>query len=297
MVFFSLMRWFFIESMGNFSFQPIGLIESCYKDKFGVPRQSGLVKTSTARLKLRADLQPEHALSGLADFSHVWLIWVFHQNKVSRYHPKVHPPRLQGENMGVFATRSPHRPNPIGLSLVRLEGIEEGTLLLSEIDLMDGTPILDIKPYLSKSESISLPQTGWPGEVAEPNIRVCWAEEARQELEIWIQRLQQMGQQRQADGLCSLIEETIQQDPRPLVYRGDPGDQRFQRRLNHAFRLYDGDVHFRMTGAQDAEVFKILKMNDEFPAMNLRKFSQSVNSSRTETGGCDGNDSSEDSKA
>ena len=85
--------------------EPIGYLESCYRDKFGTPRQSGLVKSSWARLRIRSDLQPEQALEGIEGFSHLWLVWVFHQNKTARYHAKVHPQRLEGKTMGVFATR------------------------------------------------------------------------------------------------------------------------------------------------------------------------------------------------
>ena len=132
--------------------EPIGYIESCFKDKFGTPRQPGLVKKAWAKLKIRADLQPEESLQGLEGFSHVWLIWVFHQNKVSRYHAKVHPPRLGGKSMGLFATRTPHRPNPIGLSLVEIVRVEKDGIVVSGADLVDGTPILDIKPYLQEVE-------------------------------------------------------------------------------------------------------------------------------------------------
>ncbi|RYZ79837.1 MAG: tRNA (N6-threonylcarbamoyladenosine(37)-N6)-methyltransferase TrmO, partial [Proteobacteria bacterium] len=126
---------------------PIGTLESCYRDKFGTPRQPGLSPEAWSKLKIRADLQPAQALEGLEKFSHVWLIFEFHQNKTARYHAKVHPPRLGGESMGVFATRSPHRPNPLGLSLVKLVKIEGDCLFFAGADLVDGTPIFDIKPY------------------------------------------------------------------------------------------------------------------------------------------------------
>lgn len=274
----------------SFSFTPIGHLESCYKDKFGVPRQSGLVPEATARLVLRPDLQPEAALQGLEGFSHVWLIWVFHENKTGRYHAKVHPPRLGGENVGVFATRSPHRPNPLGLSLVELKGIENGALLLSGVDLMDGTPILDLKPYLGGTERPQEFRLGWAAGVPTPDLQVSWASEAEAELSQWERRLQAQGRSSEAQGLRSLIEQSIRQDPRPLVYRGDPDSVDFQRRINHAFRIYDGDVHFRMTSETTAQVFKILEMNDEFSEQNLRKFAASTKSaSKSEGEGSDGN--------
>lgn len=275
----------------EFSFTPIGILKSCYKDKFGVPRQSGLVKAATARLELRPDLQPEHALHGLDGFSHVWLIWVFHENRVARYHPKVHPPRLGGESIGVFATRSPHRPNPIGLSLVEVVAIEDGVLFLAGVDLMDGTPILDLKPYLPEVESVSDAREGWAGQAVKPSVSVRWLPSAEEELREWQGRLGKGGFAREASGLRDLIEQTILQDPRPLVYRGDPRHEDFNRRVNHAFRLYDGDVHFRMTGENEAEIFKILQMHDEFPALNLHKFAASTNpAATTKSEGSHGND-------
>lgn len=275
----------------GFSFAPLGILKSCYKDKFGVPRQSGLVKAATARLELRPDLQPEHALAGLEGFSHVWLIWVFHENRVARYHPKVHPPRLGGDSIGVFATRSPHRPNPIGLSLVEIVAIENGVLFLSGVDLMDGTPILDLKPYLPEVENVPNAREGWAGDAAKPSVDVKWAPSAEEELKEWRERLKKQGYARESSSLRDLIEQTILQDPRPLVYRGDPRHEDFNRRVNHAFRLYDGDVHFRMLGENEAEVFKILQMHDEFPALNLHKFAASTNSAATnKSEGSHGND-------
>ena len=113
---------------------PIGFLKSCYPDKFGTPRQPGLVSGARAELKLRSDLQPELALQGLEGFSHIWLIFIFHKNQSARYHAKVHPPRLKGEPIGLFATRTPHRPNPIGLSLVEL--VEIRVMLLPCFPLM-----------------------------------------------------------------------------------------------------------------------------------------------------------------
>lgn len=251
------------------SLQPIGIVESCYKDKFGVPRQPGLVKAATAKLKLRADLHPRQSLQGLEGFSHLWLIWVFHENRTARYHAKVHPPRLEGESRGVFATRSPHRPNPIGLSLVEIVRIEGDTIWIAGADLMDGTPVLDIKPYLPEIESHPEARSGWAGEAERPPIEVTFAPEARQELHDW---------QAKHSGLSleATIVETIALDPRPEIYRDSAGEEGWRRRPNHAFRLYDGDVHFRMTGPRTAEVFKILPLHDDLRPSNLRKFQASA---------------------
>ncbi len=133
---------------------------SDFSSKFGVPRQSGLVETLESTLVFEPEYRNEDALRGLEGFSHLWLVWVFHQAARRDWSPTVRPPRLGGnERMGVFATRSPFRPNPIALSAVRLKGIERtaryGTVLrLRGADLVDGTPVLDIKPYLPYADSI-----------------------------------------------------------------------------------------------------------------------------------------------
>jgi len=230
--------------------KPIGYLESSYRDKFGTPRQPGLSPHAWSRLKIRADLQPEQALQGLEKFSHVWLVFVFHQNKVSRYHAKVHPPRLGGESMGVFATRSPHRPNPIGLSLVELVRIEGDSLILAGADLVDGTPILDIKPYLPEVESKPEARTGWLDKAEKKQITVEFSPEAEHFLQNW--------QKSHPDKkLREIIIDTLKLDPRPVLYRGYENEES-PYRSNHAFRLLDGDVHFRFNSPESVIVFNIL---------------------------------------
>ena len=134
-------------------FSVIARIRSDFATKFGVPRQSGLVDALESTIVCEPEYRNADALRGLEGFSHIWLIWVFDKAVRDTWSPTVRPPRLGGNTrMGVFATRSPFRPNPIGLSCVRLAGIEEtaeGTVLrIRGADLMDGTPILDIKPYI-----------------------------------------------------------------------------------------------------------------------------------------------------
>ena len=134
--------------------EPIAHIRTEFSTKFGVPRQAGLVPALRGRVVFDPDYRNPDALRGLEGFSHIWLIWEFSEAKRAQWSPTVRPPRLGGNvRMGVFATRSPFRPNPIGLSCVKLEAIandpELGPVLeVSGADLMDGTPILDVKPYL-----------------------------------------------------------------------------------------------------------------------------------------------------
>ena len=132
----------------------IAVIRTDFPEKFGIPRQSGLVEELRSTLVFHPEFRVPEALRGLEQYSHLWLIWEFSKAVREDWKPTVRPPRLGGNTrMGVFATRSPYRPNPLGLSCVRLEGIDfdapDGPLLhLSGADLMDGTPIYDIKPYL-----------------------------------------------------------------------------------------------------------------------------------------------------
>ncbi len=132
----------------------IARIYNDYVSKFGVPRQSGLVENENSIIVFEPEYRYPEALRGLEEYNYLWLIWEFSEFRGKEWSPTVRPPRLGGNRrMGVFATRSPHRPNPVGLSAVRLEGIKEingqGTVIVvSGADLMNGTPIYDIKPYL-----------------------------------------------------------------------------------------------------------------------------------------------------
>ena len=143
----------------NYQFRPIAYIHSDFPDKFGIPRQSGLAQSLKSTLIFEPDFRFPDAFRGLEDYSHIWLIWGFSENKHSRWTPTVRPPRLGGNTRkGVFATRSPFRPNPVGLSSVKLDKIEftkeHGPVLhISGADLMNGTPIFDIKPYLPYVDS------------------------------------------------------------------------------------------------------------------------------------------------
>ncbi|XP_067106494.1 tRNA (adenine(37)-N6)-methyltransferase [Osmerus mordax] len=140
---------------GTIQTVPIGYISSCFSLKSGTPRQPSVCGASRATLQVQQSLfsNPEHSLVGLEQFSHVWVIFLFHKNGQLSYKAKVKPPRLNGQRVGVYSTRSPHRPNALGLSLARLDRVSGDTLHLSEIDMIDGTPVLDIKPYIPDYDS------------------------------------------------------------------------------------------------------------------------------------------------
>lgn len=234
----------------SFTFTPIGFLKSCYPDKFGVPRQSGLVKKAYSELEISSEFQPEISLQGLAAYSHLWLQFVFHLNTSKRFHAKVHPPRLDGETMGVFATRSPHRPNPLGLSLVELVAVQNNKLLLAGADLVDGTPILDIKPYLPHIESLPAARGGWAADVQKAEVHVEFSSSAMEILQKWVERTGR-------SELKEVIEEVLKQDPRPVIYRGFESKESPYRN-KHAFRLYEGDIHFEFSSQTHVIVFDIL---------------------------------------
>ncbi|MGE9268324.1 MAG: tRNA (N6-threonylcarbamoyladenosine(37)-N6)-methyltransferase TrmO [Verrucomicrobiales bacterium] len=191
---------------------PLGHLRSPYHEKFGIPRQSGLAPAATATLTLRPDLGPD-SVRDLATFSHLWLTFIFHQVAEQDTRLLVRPPRLGGnEKTGVFATRSPFRPNRLGLSLVELLAIDTAsgrvTLTLGGIDLLDGTPVLDLKPYLPFAEAL-------------PHARAGFATESPPAKALVIASDCQAAFDALPAPLRALISQTLALDPRPAYHR-DP---------------------------------------------------------------------------
>ena len=190
----------------------IAHIEHDFSTKFGIPRQSGLVNSLRSRIVFAPEYRNPDAFRGLEDFSHVWLIWEFSQAVRQKWSPTVRPPRLGGNTrMGVFATRSPFRPNPVGLSAVQLEevvlhGADAPYLVVSGADLMNGTPIYDIKPYLPHIDSHPDARGGFAVPAAEHRLKVVFPEQ-------WLEKVPEQLR----DGLT----EVLAQDPRPS-YQHDP---------------------------------------------------------------------------
>ena len=202
----------------------IAHIRTAFPTKFGIPRQSGLAESLHARIVFDEPYRNAAALRGLEGFSHIWLLWLFSEAVRDDWSPTVRPPRLGGNTrMGVFATRSPFRPNPIGLSCVRLIAIEGNELVVAGADLMDGTPILDIKPYLPYAD-------------ARPDAMGGFAEPLRgYALEVEIdQTLLERIPQELREGLIDVLS----QDPRPR-YQDDP-----ERIYGFAFAEYE--IRFRV---------------------------------------------------
>lgn len=233
--------------------EPIGILESCYLDKFGTPRQPGLVPSSFGRIKIAPEWQPADSLQGLEAFSHIWVLFHFHQNNMARFHAKVHPPRMDGDKIGVFATRSPHRPNPIGLSLVKLEKIENNYVYISGIDLVDGTPVLDIKPYLNYVEAIPDAVSGWAQQKKDKDIEVSYTEPA-------LPKLNAISQKHPEYNFKDLVESTLKLDPRPTVYKGYEEDKNSPYRQKHAVRIIQYDIHFEFISKQHVQVIDIVNL-------------------------------------
>lgn len=194
-----------------YNLKPIGWLRADFKQKFGTPRQGALAKNSRAKIDLAPEWRGRGIFSGLEGFSHVWLISFLHLSRMTRQRGKIHPPRLKGEKVGVLGSRSPHRPNNIGLTLARILSVQGDQLEIAEVDLVDGTPILDIKPYLAAADRPESFSSGWTDRV-QPSYRECdFTAEAEMEL---AQLCSEPAR------LKALIKEMLTQDPRPPAYWG-----------------------------------------------------------------------------
>ena len=228
---------------------PIAITRSCFKDKFGVPRQPGLTRHARAELIIQPPFDREDAFRGLETASHLWLTFQFHEAVRADWRPVVRPPRLGGNRkMGVFASRSPFRPNSLGLSVVRNEGLvrKDGQLILriSDHDLIEGTPILDIKPYLPFADSVPEATLGWADSPPTEKLDVVFMPEA----EAQIGKLPP----EEYPDLRPLIEDVVAYDPRPSFRRG-----REEERIYGA-HLYDLNVRFRFVNDHSRKRVEVL---------------------------------------
>jgi len=227
-----------------YSVSPIGFVRSCFKEKFAIPRQPQLAPAARGVLELVAPFDQAEAVQGLEEVSHVWLLFLFHQALEDKPRLKVRPPRLGGNrSLGVFATRSTHRPNGIGQSVVKLERVAPGRLWLSGIDLLDGTPVLDIKPYVPYADRIE-GAVNRIADAAPALIAVDWAEAALRQAREHAGRL--------AEPLVELIEQCLAQDPRPAYQLPQP-----ERR--YGARLWDVDVRWHYPQPGLIRVLEVLR--------------------------------------
>lgn len=209
----------------------IARIYTDFKEKFGIPRQSGICEETIGKIVFEPEYRRREAFSGIEGYSHLWLIWQFSESVCDTWHPTVRPPRLGGnKRMGVFATRSPFRPNPIGLSSVRLEGIEytdEGPVLyVRGADILDGTPIYDVKPYLAYTDSHPDAVGGFSDGVRDYKTEVTFSSGIDATL---------------TDSERELIVRVLEHDPRP-AYRDDSGEREYGMKLSRH------EIFFRAEG-------------------------------------------------
>lgn len=224
--------------------QAIATLHSPYREKFGIPRQPGLVDVLSTVELLPPYNRPE-AVRGLEAFSHVWLSFVFHGVTRQGWKATVRPPRLGGnQRVGVFASRSTHRPNPLGLSVVELVAVQSDAqgvrLLVRGADLLDGTPIIDIKPYLPYVDSLPDARAGYAPEAPEARLAVGFSEQAS----AWLE-----SQENVYPELKNLLIQVLALDPRP-AYKEDEPDREY------GVALYDLNIRFVVRG-QAAEVVQI----------------------------------------
>ncbi|MCL9776020.1 tRNA (N6-threonylcarbamoyladenosine(37)-N6)-methyltransferase TrmO [Vibrio methylphosphonaticus] len=218
----------------TYHIDPIGTISSPYKEKFAVPRQPRLVPAATATVKLHGQANCQEAVKGIEQFSHLWLLFLFDQNINAGWKPTVRPPRLGGnERMGVLATRSTFRPNGIGMSAVELKGIEQQgaqTLIhIGSADLVDGTPIVDIKPYIPYSDSIPQAQGGYASD--EPELI---------DVQFSVNVDAFFNERKDGDHRRQVISQVLAQDPRPAYKKGKPDNKEY------GVKLYDWNIKFKI---------------------------------------------------
>ena len=217
--------------MTSYNFSAIGKVHSCYKEKFGIPRQPGLVDVA-ATIEIDAEYSQDEAFRELETFSHIWVIFVFHQLNNKSWNATVRPPRLGGnQRIGVFASRSMFRPNPVGLSVVKLESLERKNnkivLHIRGADLLDATPVLDIKPYIPYADAIHDANPGYAAAKPGNTLEVSFTAEAKQEIKAAVQKHPQ---------IAGVITQVLQLDPRPAY------QEQKKSKDSYAIKIYDYDV-------------------------------------------------------
>lgn len=226
-----------MENPSVYNFKVVAKIRSDFPDKFGIPRQSGLLKKMKSSIVFEPEFRVADALRGLEGFSHLWILWIFSENVRpdengnNRWSPTVRPPRLGGnKRLGVFATRSSFRPNPVAMSCVkieevRLDGPEGPEIIVSGADLMDGTPIVDIKPYLPYADSVPDALGGFAEAVRKRQVQVEFPEALQRATALSAEKLE-------------TLTEILAQDPRP-AYQNDP-------ERVYGFKFAGFDVKFKV---------------------------------------------------
>ncbi len=206
-----------IDQMASINMEPIALIRSCFTEKFGIPRQPGLVPAATAQLEMLPPYNRPEAVEGLEEFSHIWVFFLFHQAISRGWKPTVRPPRLGGnKRVGVFASRSPQRPNFIGSSMVQLNKItfdnHSVIIHVSGVDFLDQTPVLDIKPYVPYTDAKPEAHYGFASEPVTSHDTIFQPE---------VLKFCHKYEQDTGRPLQELVRQTLAQDPRPAYHEDD----------------------------------------------------------------------------
>tara|TARA_B100001093_G_scaffold519268_1_gene607457 strand:- start:1558 stop:2307 length:750 start_codon:yes stop_codon:yes gene_type:complete len=241
------------KRLTEFTYKTIATLRGPYKQKFAIPRQPNLVPEAMGELVFEKEFADANGLRALDQFSHLWLIWHFHETSAQGWSPLVHPPRLGGkEKVGVFASRSPFRPNSIGLSVVRNLGSAEvdGKLALrvGGIDIVDETPILDIKPYVTYADSIADAESGFANEQPGSQRTISFSASAMQDL---------TASAADYPRLRDFIVAVLQQDPRP-AWRVQANDDK-----QYGMTLYDFNIKWQFSG--DKIEVKAITSSDDDP--------------------------------
>lgn len=225
----------------------IGKVSSPFKEKFSIPRQPGLVDCAKGIVTLINDASNQDLIRGIEQFSHLWLLFIFHGTQQQGWKPLIRPPRLGGnKKIGVLASRSTFRPNPIGMSVVKLENIniakKSVELHISGLDLLDQTPIVDIKPYIPYSDVIIDAKAGFAQQEPQDCLSVSFTDAVIQQLQVHQKNYPELGQ---------LIEQVLAQDPRP-AYKKQSIDKK-----EYGICLYDFNIKWRLISASLIEVFDL----------------------------------------
>lgn len=233
----------------QFTLNTIGIVSSPFKEKFGIPRQPKLAQHIISEIIITPNYSRIEAFKELEQFSHLWLTFIFHQNQRLDWKPCIRPPRLGGnKKVGVFASRSSFRPNNLGLSAVEFVAIKQTnnqiSITIKGADLVDGTPVVDIKPYIPYSDSLPNASAGYANEAPSKPLSVVYSEHAMRQLETLSPK--------RYPNFKLIIEDVLSADPRP-AYK-DNGDTK-----EYGVKLYDTDIKWRVSGGV-VEVLSITRI-------------------------------------
>lgn len=240
-----------LKSSESYAFKAIATIESPYQEKFAIPRQPNLVTAAKGKVVFIQAANNHELVRDIEQFSHLWLIFVFHGTQEQGWKPLVRPPRLGGNTKtGVLATRSTFRPNPIGMSVVKLDKVsldnKQLVLHISGMDLLNGTPILDIKPYIPYSDSITDANAGFAKEPPKNNITVVFSKNAQRQI---------VKYEKELNELSLLIKQVLQQDPRPAYKKNKVDDKVY------GMALYHLNIQWTFTDLITIEVLDLTTIN------------------------------------